>query len=89
MRALLNASNREAKLALQTWFKGKYRTKETLAVFCVSTTEYISLITENDERTTANEPLFTPELTVIVALRRHLLILVKKRGQGQSIFNYY
>ncbi|KAH3943084.1 hypothetical protein HBI56_100790 [Parastagonospora nodorum] len=88
-RILIGARNRQVKTALKTWFRDKTGVKVPLSVFCVSTTKYMELIEPDDERTLKDPPVFTPESTEIIALRRHLLTLVNKRGQEQSIVNYY
>jgi len=77
------------KTALRAWFRDKTKIKDPLAIFCVSTTHYMELIREDENRTMMNPSDFTAESTEIVALRRHLFTLVKKRGQDQTMVNYY
>ncbi|KAH7083166.1 hypothetical protein BKA63DRAFT_404183 [Paraphoma chrysanthemicola] len=88
-RILVEARSRQVKSTLRTWFRDKTGLKEPLVVFCVSTTHYMDLIREDDDRTLMHLPDFTAEGTEIVALRRHLYTLIRKRGQEQSMINYY
>lgn len=88
-RILIEPRNREVKTALRTWFRDKTGVKDPLPVFCVSTTGYMELIKEDENRSLLNPSEFTPESTEIVALRRHLFTMVNKRGQEQSMTNYY
>jgi hypothetical protein len=88
-RILIEARNRQVKTALRSWFRDKTGIKDPLPVFCVSTTQYMQLIRDDDERNMMNPPEFTVASTEIVALRRHMLTLVKKRGQKESMVNYY
>ncbi|KAH7093120.1 hypothetical protein FB567DRAFT_432971 [Paraphoma chrysanthemicola] len=88
-RILIEARSRQVKSNLRTWFRDKTGLKEPLVVFCVSTTRYMDLIREDDDRTLMHLPDFTAEGTEIVALRRHLYTLIRKRGQEQSMINYY
>ena len=85
----MDARNRQVKSALRTWFRNKTSLKDPLQVFCVSTTHYMELVREDENRSMMNPSDFSPKSTEIVALRRHLFTLVKKRGQEQSMMNYY
>ncbi|KAF2036583.1 hypothetical protein EK21DRAFT_95836 [Setomelanomma holmii] len=85
----MEARSRQVKSNLRTWFRDNTGLKEPLNVFRVSTTHYMELLREDDNRSLMNLPEFTPGSTEIVALRRHLFTLVKKCGEKQSMINYY
>jgi hypothetical protein len=84
---MVHARSRKAKHDIQSWFRNKYRTKDTVDVFCVSTTEYIELTKDRKDRTFAKLPEWTAESTGIRALRRRVIALAKYRGKEEYLTN--
>lgn len=49
----------------------------------------MELVRDKENRTLMDPPDFTAESTEIVALRQHVVTMVKKRGQDKSMDNHY
>jgi hypothetical protein len=86
-RILVEARNQQVESVLQMWFRDHIGSKNPLTMFCMGTSQYMSLTREVEHCCILTPPNFTPESTEFVALRRQLFTLIENDAKSSPRSN--